>query len=831
MKSKPHFCVEFPPRFLPLRILLGTVCSLVLATAISTAGPSTYQYFKFETLKLNNSNLIQLAEFTVSHAGALLNLNDRDGSGVNVVPVTASSGGQGEGNEDPSKAVDGSLDTKWLRSNPIGPENALVLSFTAPVTIDSYNFATANDSVAFGRTPVSWKFYGSVDGFDWVSLDARQDVPIINENKKYQAGFAIPDVVPPVINSFSVYSAFGVGNAAIVVNGGQIPLEWDTNFGDSVTLTGGGSSVTLAEGGLEYVTPPSNATTTYTLTVAKANIPDVTATAVVRAVAGGASTFRYVRYHIKKRRFGGTGLVQVGEFQFYNGDSNDAFNQVPVTAVTNPGGSNAVDGGEGANKLVDGNYGSKWLDTNNRPVIFDFGAPRPFDRYLFVTGNDAPDRDPVEWTLEGSDDQITWTLIENVNFDYPTPLARVTSSLEIPLPGPSITPAIEVFVGDKIQVVAGQPLELTYQVLGADVLELNGTPLASTSGSVTVTPLADTVYTLTATGAGGLGSSTATFSIQVIADPGVNDIAFDDFTDAGAELVLNGDAEIAGSRLRLTDESGGQLGGVWFYKKLNTTGGFEATFGMSLNISGLVASPPADGLSFIIQGDPAGTTLTGTGENGLPSNALNIKFRSYGDATVNSLMEVRAGNTVLATKVLSTTPGVELIGVPGLPETLATLTSSPAYRVRVVYKPNDLDVYFNDIAVAQNVMVDLQAIGAADSSGKSYFGFSGRTGAFVENNDITDWYVILGDFSALPPFGIVKSVFRTTDGGPTPNIVDLVWNAKKGAAYLVSRSTDLVTWEMITTATGVNGQIGVAIDNDALPEAPKAFFRVEQITP
>lgn len=840
-----HCSKNSPPRRVASRVSLFATGTLLLAIASANAAEKSYRYFRFEPTKLNASDLIQLAEFTVSNQGTLLNLNNRDGTSVNVVSVTASSTGQGtDGDEDPPKAVDGNLDSKWLRNNPLERKNGLVLDFGGTVTIDAYNFATAGDSQAFGRTPVSWFFSGSDDGIAWTVLDAREDVPIINENKTYQAGFTIPESVdvPPVIDLFEVFIAPDGGHSAVAINGGSIPLRWDTSFSDSVTLAGGGSSTGEAEEAVKYITPPDDSTSPYTLTLTQAGEDDVSASVNLRTVEGGSSTFRYIRYRITERRDAGPAMVQLSEFQFYNGDSSLPANLVPVSTATNDGGSNGIDTGEGALKLIDGDFGSKWLDGNNKPVIFDFGAPATFDRYLFVTGNDATERDPVNWALEGSDDQLTWTLIEDIDFTYPTTTRRNTNSLEIPLPGASLTPLIETFSGDTAIVAAGQSFTLTYSVLGATSVALDGNPLVSHSGTQEVTPAADTTYTLTAVGPNGKGLASATFSVSVIPDPGVNDIAYDDFSAAGPEIILNGDSSINGSHLRLTPALGGQLGGAWFIHKLDTSGGFEATFGLSLNQDEPSTDVPADGIAFVIQNSPLGTTLTGSGEDGVPGNALNLKFRSFGFNPADaSKMEVRSGTEILVTRQIFGTPGIDLVGVPGvtLPDnsqpgasnyTIAQLASDPPYRIRVVYVPGDLDVYFDGIAIAQNINVDLQAIGAADANGKSYFGFSGRTGGLVQNNDIADWHVKLGDFSAMQPFGMVRSIIRTSEGAAKPDSLDLVWNAAFEYDYQIMHSDDLLNWDVVTTLPGQDGQVGSSIDISTYgPE--KAFFRVSQKTP
>ena len=50
-------------------------------------------------------------------------------------------------------------------------------------------------------------------------------------------------------------------------------------------------------------------------------------------------------------------------------------------------------------------------------------VPTPVDGYRWATANDADERDPVGWRVDGSHDGVNWiTLDEHSN--YPTPTAR-----------------------------------------------------------------------------------------------------------------------------------------------------------------------------------------------------------------------------------------------------------------------------------------------------------------------------------------------------------------------------------------------------------------------
>lgn len=83
-------------------------------------------------------------------------------------------------------------------------------------------------------------------------------------------------------------------------------------------------------------------------------------------------------------------------------------------SVSRDNGSGA-DGGEGSKKLVDGDYNSKFL-TDGFPQAFwfqlTFPAAQIIAAYTITSGNDAPDRDMKDWTLEGSNDGTTWTVLD-----------------------------------------------------------------------------------------------------------------------------------------------------------------------------------------------------------------------------------------------------------------------------------------------------------------------------------------------------------------------------------------------------------------------------------
>lgn len=87
--------------------------------------------------------------------------------------------------------------------------------------------------------------------------------------------------------------------------------------------------------------------------------------------------------------------------------------------VMDKNGANVTDhpAGEAPRHMIDNNGNTKFLIfnfNNYKPVIMIFEPTDPavVDQYILAAANDAPDRDPREWTIEGSDDMGTWVVLD-----------------------------------------------------------------------------------------------------------------------------------------------------------------------------------------------------------------------------------------------------------------------------------------------------------------------------------------------------------------------------------------------------------------------------------
>ena len=69
---------------------------------------------------------------------------------------------------------------------------------------------------------------------------------------------------------------------------------------------------------------------------------------------------------------------------------------------------------EGKDKAFDVNNTTKWLDFNATSWIqIQYATAAVYSQYTIVSGNDLPDRDPKNWTLEGSNNGISWAVLSN----------------------------------------------------------------------------------------------------------------------------------------------------------------------------------------------------------------------------------------------------------------------------------------------------------------------------------------------------------------------------------------------------------------------------------
>lgn len=242
----------------------------------------------------------------------------------------------------------------------------------------------------------------------------------------------------------------------------------------------------------------------------------------------GVATYQYFRFSPTKLRNGAAAnSVQMSELRFYLDGA-----QLNGASATNPGGNNP--GGEGPANLVDNSTGTKWLDFNKGAVILNYGSPVTINSYRWATANDVPDRDPIRWTLEGSDDTLAWNLLDDRSqSDQSVTTSRRALLGELDLNQRPDTPTIAyqvetaggIISDSAVGIANGESATLTWEVVGANSVTLSGAPVSS-SGSLVVSPAATTAYELVATNTFGAVPTTITVYAGIVhSPPTINEIA------------------------------------------------------------------------------------------------------------------------------------------------------------------------------------------------------------------------------------------------------------------------------------------------------------------
>ncbi|WP_197288435.1 GH92 family glycosyl hydrolase [Nocardia sp. NRRL S-836] len=105
-----------------------------------------------------------------------------------------------------------------------------------------------------------------------------------------------------------------------------------------------------------------------------------------------------------------------------------------------------ADSGEVKENLVDGSVNTKWLVfATTGWASFRFAEAQTIRRYALSSANDSPERDPKNWTLQGSDNGTDWTVVDTrtgeafaerfqtKTYDIATPQAFTRYKLDITL--------------------------------------------------------------------------------------------------------------------------------------------------------------------------------------------------------------------------------------------------------------------------------------------------------------------------------------------------------------------------------------------------------------
>ena len=134
--------------------------------------------------------------------------------------------------------------------------------------------------------------------------------------------------------------------------------------------------------------------------------------------------YRYYRIEVLANN--GSTLIQASEWRMLRlelldfGPTDFTLNATIEVSRENSGGA---DGAEGSKKAIDNDVNTKFLVGGFPDTMYmqqNFEAAVTVNEYRITSANDAHERDPLSWTLSGSNDGSTWVELDSrSNEDFP----------------------------------------------------------------------------------------------------------------------------------------------------------------------------------------------------------------------------------------------------------------------------------------------------------------------------------------------------------------------------------------------------------------------------
>lgn len=419
-----------------------------------------YRYFRLDISENNGaSNELNLAEWQL-YGSTLQDNSLTKGNGT----LTAQYNGDVNG-EKYTEVIDNKADTKYL----VKDKSDLWLQYetTERYVLKSYSITSADDNPE--RDPKNWTLYASTDGSEWNEIDHR-------ENERFGARGMTRTYNSEVINNpyryFKLHITDNNGASDTQMAEWQLfgDLYYDFYYQD-FTKSGGvlSSSANDAASGIAPLTD-NNPETYYSIQAGSLPVWIQYESAVpfqLKAYSitssGENSSFdpkswkleasndgenwvsldtrtnqvfenRYLRKDYEKSNnalytyfrlqitAANSSEMKIAEWQLYGTYINsydvtsDAESKI-IEALwrgnyTEEDGTVKVD--ERYEKLTNKNRNQKYCVNGARSfwVVFQSARPVKLTGYSLMSGNDQPERDPKKWTLSGSNNRMSWTVLD-----------------------------------------------------------------------------------------------------------------------------------------------------------------------------------------------------------------------------------------------------------------------------------------------------------------------------------------------------------------------------------------------------------------------------------
>ncbi|MHC2992447.1 hypothetical protein OB13_12925 [Pontibacter sp. HJ8] len=368
---------------------------------------TAYAYYRLNISAIKAGNTFQLGEWRLYEVVQAPDITARGGT----LTVFRENDGGADANEGSPKVIDNDAQTKFLSHFPGSQWLQLKLDASAVVVI--YTLTSANDDP--NRDPKDWTLEGSKNGTDWTTLDTRTGEMFSErfQTKTYNIENATAYTYYRLnISAIKDGSTFQLGEWRLYQGAApSAPSNLDAfaTAGDEVSLTWTDNAGTETGFELERSTDG----TTF------AKIADLGAD-VVSYYDKGLSQATHYYYKIRAvGAFGPSAYSSVKEVTTldFSGAFVDITDNGGEFKVSNENTGNA---GENSSKFIDNDFNTKFL-IPSRTLWTQYKSTSTADlvtKYSIVSGNDAPDRDPKDWTFEGSNDGETWTVLDTRKSQY-----------------------------------------------------------------------------------------------------------------------------------------------------------------------------------------------------------------------------------------------------------------------------------------------------------------------------------------------------------------------------------------------------------------------------
>jgi len=232
-KSSANACDCILKSKFPLNIVAGSKYRSKIVINSRTPSNETFgilpaRYYRLLIDKVRDgaaANSVQLSEFR------LFDIN-----GNTLSATYSSTGGNSPSGEDPTKAGDGLLTTKWLDFNETSA--ILNITFASNTAIAGYRWATANDATE--RDPVSWRLQASTNNSTWTTIATVTDWATSTTRQNWEPDFFLqPTILTGYWSSDTYDGADFKGSGAVSVWGPRVDFGRTTSLSTSGTWNWG----------------------------------------------------------------------------------------------------------------------------------------------------------------------------------------------------------------------------------------------------------------------------------------------------------------------------------------------------------------------------------------------------------------------------------------------------------------------------------------------------------------------------------------------------------------------------------------------------------------